>query len=295
MSDQGPFGPIVNGTMVVVFYEYRPSQSAGFAFVALFALATLGHIIYLFPLRAWSFIPLILGGIAELFGYYGRAMSHDAPDKVGPWILQNLLILAAPPLISATLYMTLGRITSALGAGRYMPIGPGWLTALYVLIDIGTLGTQLAGSVLPASSDPAAIALSRKVVIGGLFGQLGALVIFILITWLVKHRIDKEPTRVILEDMTVRWKNHFRALMLVTLLIIVRSIVRAAEYLQGEGGTIMSNEVFIYLFDATLMWLVMVAFLVLHPGRLIRHARQLSRGDGSNFKRMSEVPLQPLI
>lgn len=65
MGDEGPFGPIVNGTMVVVFYEYRPNQEAGFAFVALFALATLGHIIYLFWLRAWFFIPFILGGLGE--------------------------------------------------------------------------------------------------------------------------------------------------------------------------------------------------------------------------------------
>lgn len=233
--------------------------------------------------------------IAELFGYYGRAMSHDTPDKVGPWILQNLLILASPPLISATLYMTLGRITTALGAGRHMPIGPGWLTALYVLIDIGTLGTQLAGSVLPASGDPTAIALSRKVVLGGLFGQLGALVVFIFITWFVKRRINREPTHVILKDTTVSWKNHFRAIMLATLLIIVRSIVRAAEYLQGEGGTIMSNEVFIYVFDATLMWLVMVIFLVLHPGRLVRHALQLNYGEKSNFRQMNDVALQPLV
>ncbi|KAI8629624.1 putative RTA1 domain protein [Xylariaceae sp. FL1651] len=252
MGDQGPFGPVVNGTMVVVFYEYRPNQPAAFAFVALFALATLGHIIYLFPLRAWPFIPFILGGVAELFGYYGRALSSDTPDEVGPWILQNLLILTAPPLLAATIYMTLGRMVTAVGARSYMPISPRLLTPLYVAIDLGTVGTQLAGSVLPASGEPSAIELS-KIVLGGLLAQIGALGIFIFISWLVKQRIKREPTRIILKDTSVNWKNHFRAIMVVTLLIIIRSIVRTIEYLEGDGGTIMSHEAFIYIFDAAIM------------------------------------------
>ena len=64
-GDQGPFGPVVNGTMVVVFYQYRPSQTAGYAFLALFSLTSLAHIIYLFTLRAFWFTPFLLGGIGE--------------------------------------------------------------------------------------------------------------------------------------------------------------------------------------------------------------------------------------
>ncbi|KAI0534690.1 putative RTA1 domain protein [Xylaria digitata] len=279
MADEGPFGPVVNGTMVVVFYEYRPNQQAAYAFLALFALATLGHIIYLFYLRAWSFIPFILGGIAELFGYYGRAMSHDRPDVVGPWILQNLLLLASPPLLAATVYMTLGRVTIALGARSYMPLSPQLLTPLYVIIDIGTFATQLAGSVLPASGDPTAIELSKKVVLGGLLAQLVALAVFMLITWLVKRRIKHSPTHIILKDTSINWKNHFRAIMIVTLLIIVRSVVRTIEYVQGEGGTVISNEAFIYVFDAALMWLVMAIYLALHPGRLVRHGIRVRESE----------------
>jgi hypothetical protein len=151
---------VVNGTMVVVFYEYRPNKAASFAFMALFALATIGHLIYLFRLRAWYFIPLVLGGIGkndvlyvagativfgscsrrgcltrqmanlacahitELFGHYGRALSHDQPDVVGPWIMQNLLILAAAPMLAATLYMSAGRIITALDARQYTLVSP---------------------------------------------------------------------------------------------------------------------------------------------------------------------------
>lgn len=66
VSDGPPFGPVVNGTMVVVFWEYRPSDVGAYAMMSLFALATLIHIVFLIWFRAWSFIFFIAGGVCEL-------------------------------------------------------------------------------------------------------------------------------------------------------------------------------------------------------------------------------------
>ncbi|KIW99503.1 uncharacterized protein Z518_11242 [Rhinocladiella mackenziei CBS 650.93] len=140
MSDDGPFGPVVNGTRIV-FYEYRPNKAAGFSFIVLFGLATLGYLAYFFPLRAWFFIPFILDAIGEAFGYYGRAWASDNPDSASPFIMQNLLILSSPPFLAATIYMTLGRIITALEAQRHALISTRWLTKIYVLIDIGCIVT----------------------------------------------------------------------------------------------------------------------------------------------------------
>ncbi|PKS08367.1 hypothetical protein jhhlp_005311 [Lomentospora prolificans] len=272
-----PFGPVVNGTQVVVFFYYRPNKPAAYTFLVLFGLATLGHLIYLIRLRSWFFIPLILGGIAEVFGYFGRAQASDEPDKVGPFILQNLLLLSAAPLIAATIYMILGRILTALDAGHHSIISPRWMTKLYVLIDIGCLVTQLAGSVLPASGDPSAIKLSRSLIIGGLIVQFTALSIFILTSWHAQHRTKRDPTPVIARHPSINWQNHFRIVQVVTVLVIVRSVVRAVEFIQGDGGFVISHEVFVYLFDALFMFVVMAAFLVLHPGRLIRDTQQAGK------------------
>lgn len=65
LNDGPPFGPVVNGTMVIVFWEYRPSNVAGYLFLALFALATLAHLVYFAWLRAWNFIPFLLGGVCK--------------------------------------------------------------------------------------------------------------------------------------------------------------------------------------------------------------------------------------
>lgn len=75
------------------------------------------------------------------------------------------------------------------------------------------------------------------------------------------------------------------ALYLASAFIQVRNIVRIAEYIQGADGFVMSHEVFIYLFDAALMWLAITIFVVVHPGKLFKKAKRAekdmsSSGDG---------------
>lgn len=47
----------------VEFYPYNPSLTAGYAFMAIFGIATLVHFVLMFPYRAAYFTPFVLGGI----------------------------------------------------------------------------------------------------------------------------------------------------------------------------------------------------------------------------------------
>ncbi|KAL1960329.1 hypothetical protein VTO42DRAFT_8289 [Malbranchea cinnamomea] len=68
------FHPGINGSDPwVEFYPYTPSDTAGYAFMALFGVSTFIHSVLMLPYRAAYFIPLVLGGICETSGYYGRA------------------------------------------------------------------------------------------------------------------------------------------------------------------------------------------------------------------------------
>ncbi|KAM3065109.1 hypothetical protein ACMFMG_006132 [Clarireedia jacksonii] len=280
-----PYGPVLNGTMVIVFWEYRPSDTAALAFVALFGLLTIAHIAMMFIYRTWSFIPFILGGIAETFGYYSRYEAHTRVAELRPWILQNLLILAAAPFIAATVYMSLGRITGALGGHRKRA-----LSKLYVLLDFVVLISQLIGTVMPASGDPEAIAMSAKIILAGLIVQVVALAGFILIAYRGYQGIRSDPSEVVQGLRGVAWENYFRAIIVTTVLIVVRSIVRMVEYIQESDGYVISHEVFIYIFDAPLMWLCMVVFLLLHPGRLIKSTQGVGK-EGLALE--DRVPLGP--
>ncbi|KAF5710083.1 7-aminocholesterol resistance [Fusarium mundagurra] len=281
MSGDGPYGPVVNGTQIV-FFEYLPNKPAAISFVVLFGIATLAHLIFLFIFRAWFFIPFILGGICEIFGYFGRAQAHDTPDKAGPFILQNVLLLAGTPFLAATIYMSLRRVATALDSQHLSFISLRWLTKLYVLIDIACIVSQFIGAIIPASGEPDAITKGRTILIAGLIVQLCALSIFILTSLYLYIRIRQE-TGPFLDSSLVRWRRYFRTIEAVTVIMIIRSIVRAVEYLQGQEGFVISHEVFIYLFDASLMFLVMVLFLIVHPGRLVK------KGTGMKWRGQTQI------
>ncbi|RYP73561.1 hypothetical protein DL770_007751 [Monosporascus sp. CRB-9-2] len=268
-TGDGPFGPVVNGTQIV-FFEYRPNKAAGNAFVILFGLASLAHLLCMVRFRAWFCIPLLLGGISETFGYHARATASDNPVKTGPFIMQNLLILAGAPFLAATIYMVLGRVIVALEAQRHSILNVRWMTKIYVLIDIACIFSQFIGAAMPASGEPDAFVKARIILIAGLVTQLVALSVFIATCWQVHRRLMRDPPSLV---AAISWQRYFWVIEAMTVLMIVRGVVRALEYLQGEHGFVISHEIFIYLFDAGPMFLVMLALLVWHPGWLIRRIR----------------------
>jgi len=210
-------------------------------------------------------------------------MASDNPEKVGPFILQNLLILVATPFLAASVYMSLGRIIIALDAQRHSIINIRWMTKIYVLIDFGCIVSQFIGASLPASGDPASIKKARIILLGGLITQVIALSLFIFTCWHVHTRIKKDPPEIILKAPSVSWQNHFRATEVVTVLLIFRGVVKTTEYLQGSGGYVISHEAFIYSCDAAPMFVVMVIFLLIYPGRLVRDTCQLKSDREGNY------------
>ncbi|KAI8711981.1 hypothetical protein NCS52_01463200 [Fusarium sp. LHS14.1] len=240
-----PFGPIVNGTQIV-FFEYRPNEGAAWTFVVLFSLSAVVHLGLLGWLRAWHFLPLTLGVVGctgEAFGYYGRDQAHSEPNIAGPFIMQNILILGTAPLIAATVYMTLGRYIRVFQIRDRIVIPPRLMTIFFVTVDLGCFVTEVLGSAAPASGDPKGIALGRTLIISGLIVQLAALGLFLIIT-LVSHRLVRTSRSDYKMTGMLSASRYFQATYLVGGAMMVRSLVRGIEYLQGEGGYIISHEPF---------------------------------------------------
>ncbi|KAM0334017.1 hypothetical protein ACHAQA_001037 [Verticillium albo-atrum] len=293
-SEGPPFGPIVNGTQIV-FYHYLPSQEAGWTFVVLFGLAVVVHIFLLFKFRAWHFLPLVLGSIGmeisehldpamltsvpgEAFGYYGRVMAHQRPNVAGPFIIQNLLILGMAPLIAATVYMSLGRLIKALDLREHMPISPKLTTAFYIIVDIGCFISQVFGSIMPASGDPEGITMGRNLIIGGLIAQLVALTLFTFSNFHAHHRARRLAMANFETPIALNGSRYFKINYAATLAMLIRALVRGIEYLQGPDGFVMTHEVFLYVFDAAPMVFILVLYVFVHPGRLVRDAGKTKRG-----------------
>ena len=114
-----------------VYYQYEPSLPAAALFSALFGLATLLHIFQMIRARTWFMIPFVIGALFEAGGYAARAVSanqNPGPYTQNPYIVQTLLLLVAPTLFAASIYMELGRIVIMTGGESALFIRRSWLT-----------------------------------------------------------------------------------------------------------------------------------------------------------------------
>lgn len=71
-----------------------------------------------------------------------------------PFALQVLLILLAPALYAASLYMVLGRLIRSLHAKHLSLIRVSWMTKIFVLGDVLSFASQAFGAQLQAHSSP---------------------------------------------------------------------------------------------------------------------------------------------
>lgn len=136
------------------YYRYTPSLGAAILFIVLFILITALHAWQMFRTRTWYFIPFVIGGIFEFVGYIGRALSsQETPNyTLGPYIIQALLLLVAPALLAASIYMELGRIILVTDGECHSFIRKRWLTKVFVCGDVFSFAVQGAGAFVSKSN-----------------------------------------------------------------------------------------------------------------------------------------------
>jgi hypothetical protein len=128
-----------------------------------FLASTCYHIYQMYRFKSRYFIPFVIGGlctycnqvtliakadsaIVEFIGYIGRLMSSHDDTKLSPYIMQTLLLLLAPALFAASIYMTLGRIIILTNGEEYSVIRKKWLTKIFVFGDCFSFLLQSSGT-----------------------------------------------------------------------------------------------------------------------------------------------------
>jgi hypothetical protein len=249
----------------LILYAYTPSAAAAGAFMGIFGVATVAHMFYLPKLRQCFFIPMILGGIMEVGGLYGRVWGHSDQNNFKAYVLQALLLTPAPIFLAATMYMSLGRIIVALDSDKdHTLIRPRWLSKIFVIFDIICFVVQMGGIGMQCTTSLSVQKNGRTVTIIGL----------VIVALVFHRRINARPTSISVHH-TVHWVRHLRILYATSVLVLVRNIFRVAEYVEGPDGPTGHSEVYLYIFDSALMAGLMWAFVIVHPGRLLRAIKKL--------------------
>jgi hypothetical protein len=116
----------------------------------------------------------------------------------------------------------------------------------------------------------------EKIVIAGLVIQIAFFGFFIVTSVIFDRRVRKSPTEGSL-TLASSWRKHMHILYAANTLVMIRSVFRLIEYAMGNNGYLMRHEAFLYVFDAVLMFAVMVLFNLVHPGSLLSNVREKSR------------------
>lgn len=86
--------------------------------------------------------------IVETIGYTARIInSEQAPLQwtTAPYVMQELLLLLAPSLFAASIYMVLGRIVRVSKGESQSPIPARWITRVFVVGDVLAILGQATG------------------------------------------------------------------------------------------------------------------------------------------------------
>ncbi|KAH8667792.1 RTA1 like protein-domain-containing protein [Ilyonectria robusta] len=255
-------------------YHYDPSLVAAATFAGLFGVSGFIHLYQLAKGRTWYFIPFVIGVFFEVFGYIARSINaHQTPDwQKGPFIAQTLLLLLAPALFAASIYMILGRIIRILEAEKLSIVRVNWLTKIFVLGDVLSFVVQTIGGVILSNSDSKnGIDEGQDIVLGGLAIQIAFFGVFISVISVFHYRIVRNPTSASIQT-TLSWKRYIFVLYGASLLIMVRSIFRVAQFSAGPHSVLQTKEVYLYCLDSALMLMCALLFNIQHPSAVVQRS-----------------------
>ncbi|KAJ5202988.1 hypothetical protein N7449_005067 [Penicillium cf. viridicatum] len=254
-----------------VLYNYNPSLAAAIVALLLFLGSTFAHAFLAFKHRMKFLVTFIVGGLFETIGYGARAANaQQAPNyAIMPYSLQSVFILLAPSLLAASIYMILGRIICLVDGDSRSLIRAIRLTKIFVLGDVLSFLIQSSGGgILSTAKSADTMQLGENIIIVGLIVQILFFGFFVIVSIVFHLRISARPTSSSLRT-SVDWKRCLVVLYFASILIMVRCIYRVAEYVQGQKGTLQSHEYYAYIFDALLMFLVTLVFIVFHPTQFL--------------------------
>ncbi|QKX53001.1 uncharacterized protein TRUGW13939_00072 [Talaromyces rugulosus] len=283
-------------------YFYEPSLAASIIFTILYVIPFLYHF-YMTVIapctgqysRTGYFIPIVIGAAMEVAAYGVRAASVKKPDNVGLYATSSTLVVIAPVLVCASLYILIGRlIRSSLErhsndpTAKRLPaplagkISSAWIPRIFVISDILSFLTQASGSGIASSNDWQGTSKDAGigVLIAGLVLQLVTFSIFlILVIWYHIRIIPLSST----DTRSSEARLLLNGMYIAGFFITVRLIYRVVEFSIGIGGYTWTHEWPLYVFEAVPMFVAMVVMGRYHPTSILedKPTELQSRGKDS--------------
>lgn len=112
------------------------------------------------------------------------------------------------------------------------------------------------------------VRLGENIITGGLAIQILFFGFFIVVTLVFHMRMFKRPTKNYYHA-DIPWNRLLLVLYMSSILIMIRSVYRVAEYVMGSDSELKSKEIYLYCADALPMLLVVLIHNLYHPSQVL--------------------------
>ncbi|KAI8932678.1 hypothetical protein NX059_010172 [Plenodomus lindquistii] len=239
-----------------VLWPYTPTVAAGAVAAVVMGILVCIHTLRLATKRTWYCIPLVIGAVCETVGYAARAAAHSDTLAKTPYIIQSTLLLLAPILFAASVYMILGRLMMRTESTDLAIVRAKWVTKIFVGGDILCFFVQAGGAgILVSADDKDGFKRGENVILAGLILQILIFGFFVVVASIWHKRLAARPTAASSE---LPWVRYIWFLYATSGCITVRNLCRVIEYAMGKDGYLLSHEWPLYVYDFLPMMITLV-------------------------------------
>jgi hypothetical protein len=139
-----------------------------------------------------------------------------------------------------------------------------------------------------ASTTASTAMLGSRLILSGLVLQILIFGFFVAVAVVFHLRLRFRPTKRS-RDSSPSWEKAIMILYTTSGFIMIRSIVRVVEFVEGFDGFIILHEVFLYVLDAVPMLAVMLILNVCHPSSFSTRARKTAADKPSQADSSCEL------
>ncbi|KAL5333718.1 RTA1 like protein-domain-containing protein [Aspergillus crustosus] len=248
-------------------WDFCPSLPASYLFVVLFGLTTLAHIVQAILHRKFYCWVIATSGAVQTVTYIFRVLSILNPANDTFYSVWFILMLIAPLLTNAFVYMVMGRMVwNFTDDAQVLRVKPWRFGMFFVLLDILAFIIQVWGAGQASGDDVPYDTMMKGLHI--YMGGVGAQQLFVLMFVVCAISFHRKILRQYRSDMKQTLLLLY-VLYACLALITIRIIFRLAEYSQGLKSSIPRHEAYQYCLDSVPMLVALVLLNVVHPGRIM--------------------------
>ncbi|KAG1878169.1 RTA1 like protein-domain-containing protein [Suillus subluteus] len=252
-------------TIVSAVFKYDPNKAAAAVVGGLYLIASLCLFMRLFMNKAWWGLCLPIASTFMSVGFSMRIPMAMNPSSLPIFMVQQLLTLLPPAAYLAFNYIIYGRFIVNCVDRHYSWINPEKVVRYFVVSDITAFFVQGVGGGLEVSTKVTAEKPGANVLLTGLVIQTLSFGFFMVLVVHAWHGILRDGFQLRQEP----WGPILWILMFSSSAYIIRCIYRVIEVAQGNGGYLVTHEIYFYLLDSQPLLIGICTYIIYWPTKYL--------------------------